>query len=277
VHAQEQNNSAIPKKAGKVQVKALFTDYDGTLSPVNVKRAESVAPPKTMEALSKISQHIPIAIITTKDLNFVAPRTPFACAWATLGGLEITHNGKTERAAVLESKRSQMELALAFAETQSGQGLTVEVKRDSDGKSVALSVDWRFAVNKEQAVARASEIATYSENLSLNLTRYEGQPFFDVFPCPLDKGAALGSLKLKLGVSNGVLYLGDSAVDNAAFRNSDLAVGVLHEESASNLECDYFVKFDSLSAFLQCLLEADFCFDAEWPMVVNRKKVALHL
>jgi HAD superfamily hydrolase (TIGR01484 family) len=270
VNAQEQNNSAILKKAGKVQVKALFTDYDGTLSPVNVKRAQSSVPPKTLEALCKISQHISVAIITTKDLEFVAPRTPFACAWATLGGLEITHKGETERAPDLESKWVQMELALAFAGKFSENGLTIELKRDSDGRAVAFSVDWRYAANRTQAVAEASKIAAYSETLSLSFTRYEGQPFFDVFPCPLDKGAALLRLKKKLGVGGGVLYLGDSAADNDAFREADLSVGVLHEESSGALECNYFVKAEELSSLLETLCLNGFCFDAGWPMIVKK-------
>ena len=37
-----------PKKAAKISVNALFADYDGTLSPINVSRSESAVPPKTL-------------------------------------------------------------------------------------------------------------------------------------------------------------------------------------------------------------------------------------
>ena len=76
----------------EAQVKALFLDYDGTISPLNVSRTESRDLPENLAILRQISSIIPVAIITTKDLAFVVERTPFAHAWAGLGGLEIKVN-----------------------------------------------------------------------------------------------------------------------------------------------------------------------------------------
>jgi trehalose-phosphatase len=263
-----------PKKAAKISVKALFTDYDGTLSPINVSRSESAVSPQTLAVLQKISQQIPVAIITTKDLEFVGKRTPFACAWATIGGLEITVSGVTTRAPCLESKRQQVKNALSYAKNLAGNDLMIEEKRDSEGTPAAFSVDWRQTKNITQATAKVAQIFACCKTLPLNMTLYDGQPFFDVFPCPIDKGAALLSLKEKLGLPNGILYLGDSAVDNAAFSKADLAVGVLHEETPSNLDCDYFVKAEEMSLFLESILADDFCFDARGPAVMDRERVA---
>jgi HAD superfamily hydrolase (TIGR01484 family) len=259
-------------KAAIFQVKAIFTDYDGTLSPINVSRAQSAIPPKTLTALVEISKHIPVAIITTKDLKFVAKRTPFASAWATLGGLEITLNGVTEKAPCIQSKLSQIKAALDQAKALAGDVLAIEEKKDAAGNSVAFSVDSRQTKNKAQALGKASKILAICEQLGLSITRYVGQPFFDVFPCPINKGAALETLKLKLNLHDGVLYIGDSAADNAAFRKSDLAVGVLHEETARDLECTYFVKFEALSAFLEHLLAKKFCFSPDWSMLKDREE-----
>ncbi len=265
------------KKTAKTNIKALFTDYDGTLSPINVSRSESAVPPKNLAALKKISKQIPVAIITTKDLEFVAKRTPFACAWATLGGLEITFNRVTTRAPCLENKRLQVNDVLGYAKDLAGSDLTIEEKRDSEGTAVAFSVDWRQTENKAQASAKAAQIAAYCKTLSLSLTLYEGQPFFDVFPCSIDKGAALLSLKKKLGLQDGVLYLGDSAADNAAFEEADIAVGVVHSETPRNLTCDYFVKAETLNAFLESILGNDSCFDAGWSMIMDRKEATRYL
>ncbi len=271
------NNKSQSAMTAKTSVKALFTDYDGTLSPINVSRSESAVPHETAAILQEINQQIPVAIITTKDAQFIAERTTFARAWATLGGLEIKIGSVTTAPSCIKSKRLQIEDALCLAKDIADNDLTIEVKRDSRGTPVAFSVDWRQTTNKAQAGVKADRIVAYCKTLSLDVTLYEGQPFLDVFPCPIDKGIALLSLKKKLGVHDGILYLGDSAPDNAAFEEADIAVGVLHLETPLDLTCDYFVKAEELNAFLRCLLDNAFCFDTEWPMVMNRNEAEKHL
>jgi len=65
-------------------------------------------------------------------------------------------------------------------------------------------------------------------------------------------------LKHKLGLRDGILYMGDSTVDNAAFEEADIAVGVIHEKIPSDLVCDYFVRFEDVIAFLRDLLKNNF-------------------
>jgi trehalose-phosphatase len=259
----------IGERGSTIQLKALFTDYDGTLSPINISRVQSAVPQKIRDILQKISTQIPVAVITTKDLEFVAQRTPFACAWATLGGLEITVNRVTLKAPCLSTKQTSVKKALGYAKKLAANNLTLEMKRDSNGDVVAFSVDWRNTSDKGGAIAMALEIAAYSEKLLLTVIWYGEQPFFDVFPCPINKGASLQALKEKLSVQDGVLYLGDSATDNAAFEKADVSIGVLHEETPNNLVCKYFIKAEELLVFLEALQEADFCFDARWPMILT--------
>ncbi len=266
-----------PKDIQGTSVKALFADYDGTLSSINVARSESAVPKKTMTAIQKISQHIPVAIITTKDLTFVVKRTPFAQAWAALGGLEIRVNGATTKVPCLENSFPQVTDALKYTKNLAGNVLTIEEKHDSEGTLVAFSVDWRQAKSKALAIEKAAQIAAYCETLSLNITMYKGQPFFDVFPCPIDKGLALLSLKKKFGLQDGIMYLGDSTADNAAFKEADISVGVLHLETPVDLCCDYFVKAEELNVFLESILEGELCFDAGWASVMGRKEATRYL
>ena len=262
--------SRLKQKNAGTAVNALFTDYDGTISPINVSLSESRVPSKIMLVLHRIRERIPVAVITTKSLQFVIPRTPFACAWSALGGLETRIGETTSRASCLKTTRN-VATALHYAKSKSEGVLAVEEKRDSHGKVVAFSVDWRFADNQERAEKTAMGILSFCESLPVVTFRYEGQPFFDVFPCVVNKGKALLELKQKLGVFNSVMYLGDSAVDNPAFKLAEVAVGVVHAETPKNLACEYFVRFEDLADFLRCLLENDFLFNPNFPLVLHKQ------
>jgi len=264
-----QSNNYKGRQIG-TEVRALFLDYDGTISPLNVPRSESLLSPENMAVLHQISQQVPVAVITTKDLSFVVKRTPFAQAWSSLGGLEIKIGDAVNRASCLRNMAPYLITALKYAKGLSGNDLIIEEKRDSDGATVAFSVDWRQAKNSYEAEERALNIVSYSETLPVFTIKYEGQPFFDVFPCPVDKGKALLELKQKLGLRNGILYMGDSIVDNPAFEVADIAVGVIHEETPDNLVCEYYVKFEDVTTFLQGLLKNRFRFSLRLSMILHR-------
>lgn len=263
-------NNNLKRRNAEVLVKALFLDYDGTISPLNVSRSESMVPSENMKVLRQISRQIPVAVISTKDLSFVVKRTPFACAWSSLGGLEMKIGDAVTRASCLTKTTPYLIAALKYAEGLSGDGLIIEEKQDSEGATLAFSVDWRQAGNRRDAKERALKVISYCEALPVVTIKYEGQPFFDVFPCPVNKGKALSELKRKLGLRDGVLYMGDSVVDNAAFEAADVAVGVIHEETPDNLACDCFVRFEDVSAFLKTLLRGGFFFSPELPVILQK-------
>jgi len=260
-------NSSERSCQTEAEVKAVFLDYDGTVAPLEVPRSESAVSPRNAQVLHKISQRIPVAIVTTKDLPFVMERTPFAHAWSGLGGLETKVHGAVIRAPCLGNPASYVMTALRHVKSVCADGLVVEEKRDSEGVVVAFSVDWRQALNSREAEEMALDIIAYCRTLPLFTVRNDGQPFFDVFPCPIDKGEAVTRLKRKLGLHDGVLYMGDSSVDNSAFRAADVAVGVVHEETPDDLACDCLVRFEDVASFLECLVGNGLRFSLDFPMI----------
>lgn len=260
----------------RTTIKCLVLDYDGTISPLNVERASSRVQRETCAMLRRIGRLIPIAIVTTKDLSFVTTRTSFAQAWSGMNGLEAKIGGRIRRKKGLLHGFKRVSLALKYARSHlTENGTEIEEKQDTLRRTVAFCVDWRRAKNVVAATKEADNIAAHCSQLRLNVARYEAQPFFDVYPMLVDKGAALADLLKEMGVANDVLYMGDSEADNPAFERSDISIGVIHEgTSLRRLACDFCVKFENVSVFLRSLLENNLVFEPNFPMIeINVEKV----
>ncbi len=268
----------IRRNSEKVRttIKCLVLDYDGTISPLNVERARSRVPRKTRAVLQRIGRLIPIAIVTTKDLSFVTTRTSFAQAWSAMNGLEAKIGGRIRRKKGLLHGFKRVSLALKYARSHlTENGTEIEEKQDTLRRTVAFCVDWRRAKNMAAATKEADKIAAYCRQLGLKVVRYETQPFFDVYPMLVDKGTALADLLKEMGVTNDVLYMGDSEADNPAFERSNVSVGVIHGETfLRRLTCDFYVKFENVSVFLRYLLENNLVFEPDFPMIgINVEKM----
>jgi hypothetical protein len=237
-------------------VESLFLDYDGTISPRNVLRSESEVPAETFEVLSQMSRVMPIAMVTSKDLWFIKPRTPFARAWSTMCGLEAMVDASVFETPVSGNGLKRLCEALELAERGLVRfGVDVEEKRNSCGLTVAFCVDWRQSRDKQMAKRMVDLFGFHCEAFGLTVFRFEGAPFIDVYPVHVDKGLAVGKLRRALGLKGGVLFLGDSETDNPAFLASDAGLAVVHGETRlERLAADYFVRFEEVGVFLKSLL-----------------------
>jgi HAD superfamily hydrolase (TIGR01484 family) len=269
-------NVRTQRTCDSILVQALFLDFDGTISPLGVPRSESRVSSENMAVLCQISRKIPVTVITTKDLAFVVNKTPFAHAWAGSGGLEIKIGQVVTKEPCLRRMKNHIIAALKYAKRYSDSDLIIEEKHDSEGATIAFSVDWRQVQGRYGAEEMALKIISYCETLPIETIKYEGQPFFDVFPCKVDKGKTLLKLKQKLGLPNGILYMGDSIIDNPAFKAADIGVGVIHEETPDTLVCEYFVKFEDMTVFFHDLLKSHFHFNPKSPMILNRTQAFQH-
>ena len=265
------NNEAKPRK---VSVEYISSDYDGTISPLNTSRDESRVPLETRVMFRQIGRFVPISIITMKDLPFIIPRTPFAHAWSGMGGLEMQIGRRVLKKECLEQKLPSVSRAIDYAKSHIADiGVEIEEKQDSEGHTVAFCVDWRQTRDMEKAKQEVEHVANRCEALGLSLIRYETQPFYDVYPIPPDKGWALQEMLNELAVKHGVLYMGDSEIDNPAFRASGVSLGVVHDETALEaLDCDYLVEFGRVPDFLNALLADNLLFSPDFPMIKNNPK-----
>jgi hydroxymethylpyrimidine pyrophosphatase-like HAD family hydrolase len=205
-----------------------------------------------------------------KDLPFVMPRTPFAHAWSAIGGLEMRIGKRVLKRECLEHALSSVSDALEYAKSQNTSSeVEIEEKQDSEGETVAFCVDWRRARDPKIARQEAERIATYCKASKLRVIEYETQPFYDVCPVTPDKGRALQEMLNELAMKNcGVLYLGDSEMDNPAFRVSDISIGIIHDDiRLKALDSDYLVEFEYVPDFLNALLVNGFWFSSDLPMI----------
>jgi hydroxymethylpyrimidine pyrophosphatase-like HAD family hydrolase len=253
-----------------VKVNGLFLDYDGTISPLEVSRSQSRILPHTEALLKLIKKFIPIGIITTKDLNFIFPRTDFVSAWGAIAGLEIKIGSRVFRSHEVEAGLPHLEKALQYSRQNLCEGAVIEEKCDSQGKPLAFCVDWRAVTNKKKSKLMSENILVFCKTFPLQIVEYPRQPFFDVFSCFIDKGKALVALKENLGVSSGVLYMGDSQTDNPAFREADISVGVSRNNRPPELDCDFWIMYQDVAYFLSCLLRNQLMFSSDLPGIKGR-------
>jgi len=251
---------------GELRVRALFCDYDGTLAPLGVPRTRSRLPKPVANVLYKIRQKVPIAIVTAKDYHFIRPRTPFADAWSCVYGIEtILKDGQIM---ARHSSKDLSEVVSLLRDVSTKPSL--EYKVTSSGELCGLGVEWVERDRPEQKDIKA--IIHKIRKHGFQVLQVSSGSAFDIISNASDKGQAVKTLRSMLGVRGGLMYMGDTQADNPALLAADIGVGVVEDGSASDLECEYFVKKNHVPMFLSALLENNMLFSDRLPWVIGSKK-----
>jgi hypothetical protein len=245
------------------RVDVLFSDYDGTLSPLDATRSRSEVAPALASALRRIAGSASFAVITSKPYDFIYERLPYADAWGCISGLDIRFKGGSRMAV---SSPADVQGAFETARRIAPADVTFEEKRD-DSRMLGFSVDWRRASSAPDVPALVSAMSGYG------LAPYydPDYPFADFLCAPSRKGGALVCIREVCAPEGATLFLGDSPADNSAFREADVSVGVSHGQSLSRLECDFLTTPQDIVTFLSALSDNGMLFHDGLPGVTRRR------
>jgi hypothetical protein len=259
-----------------------------------------VIPSELEQLLGRISERIPVCIISSKDFKFLHERTRFASILSCVLGMEtIVHNshykdkeikkfGCINTQHLIASSHSLMDNSkllhnvMKILQNQNYQDIMIEEKYTSDREIlIGLTIDYRhlenwqsFKENKEPMIREMTE-RSFNTNLATNLPSkdrpfiqtYSSHPFLDVYGVECNKGLAFDSVLSQLKSEErgaNVMYLGDSENDNPAFRKSDISIGIRSDARLNPmLDCNYMLDFNQLPLFLRGLIDNNYIFSEE--------------
>ena len=252
---------------------ALFLDYDGTLSPIAPRPELAVLPEPTREAVVRLAERGPVAILSGRGRDdvaalvglenvFYAGSHGFDISGPPLaeGGPPLRHQAGPQTGETIPEKIERAAAALRH-ELAGVPGVLVEPKR------FAVAVHYRLAADAdlprvEQAVDR---VLAASEGLR----KAPGKKVFELRPdLDWDKGSALLWLLETLGLDGTgflplylPLYIGDDVTDEDAFRvlasPPGRGIGILVAEEPRPTAATYSLRDpDEVRVFLDRLLNS---------------------
>lgn len=286
------------------RVNAILSDYDGTLCPTiavrgDVRNDTGKIPHGLEQILNRLSELIPLCIVSSKDFVFLHNRAKFAKIFSCVLGIEtvihnfhnadnnISNNDCIHTRHLITNYQSLMDnsrlLHKIMKIAQNHKEIMVEEKYTSDNEIlIGLTFDYRHLENwrlfKENTEPNIREIIQRSistdqgSNLSSKdrpfIQTYSSHPFLDVYGANCDKGLAIDNilsyLEEKDRRETNIMYLGDSENDNPAFRKSDISIGIRSDKRLDpNLDCKYMLDFYQLPLFLQSLTDNKLVFSEE--------------
>jgi alpha,alpha-trehalase len=196
---------------------ALFLDYDGTLTPIVSRPELAVLDDDMRDSLRKLSQLLPVAIISGRDRADVEKLVGLAeLVYAGSHGFDIAGPGGLKRAYegaedfLPDLHEAELRLRAALGGIE---GVLIDPKR------YAIAVHYRLVDESEVSAVEKAFNAVLGE--AGRLRRTEGKKVFELRPSlDWDKGKAVLWLLTELGLDGpGIMpiYIGDDDTDEDAF------------------------------------------------------------
>lgn len=240
---------------------ALFTDYDGTLTPI-VQRPDAALLSEEMRSLlTDLACQIPVAIVSGRDLADIQQMVNIdTLYYAGSHGFDIAGPHHLHQQQPLAQ---QALLTLDKAETQLRDRLVSPSacpRAWVERKQFAIALHYREVA--EQDIPNVERLVNTVLAQHPSLRKSSGKKIFELQPdIPWDKGQAILWLLEKLHLSPPEtlpIYLGDDITDEDAFqalgpKAISIRVGPPHEKTAAH----YTLKNPAeVTAFLSQLLQS---------------------
>jgi trehalose 6-phosphate phosphatase len=196
----------------------VFTDFDGTLSPI-VERPEAARPaPGAIDALAALAHRFAlVAVVSGRPVSFLEPLVPAGVRLSGLYGLEESVGGQRREVPGVAAWRDVVEQAAQRAEVSGPAAMSVE------RKGLSLTLHFRGHPEEEAAVRvwAAGEAARTGLDVRSAKQSVELHP-----PVATDKGTVIAGLAEGL---RAVCYLADDLGDLPGFDGLDrLAAAGVH-------------------------------------------------
>ena len=284
-----------------MEISAILSDYDGTLSHTTYldsdNKTESLIYQNQIDldrVLWEISRKRLIAIVSTKDFNFLHDRTKFAniiCCMMSIETIVLKHiqssvcykNNCVQKSTIntdheILSRNYEKLVSIADRVSIKFKDVSIYRKLTHNGNLLGgITIDWRSLHDwnsirneiEQEVFKTIDKINTDTSEYSLFVQKYASHPFIDIYSVPCSKGIAYDNINEIIGddsnrskFRNGnIVYLGDSENDNPAFKKADVSIGVRSDERLNpKLDCKYLINFNQLPRFLMNLLKNDFNF-----------------
>ncbi|MFL6511704.1 MAG: hypothetical protein ACJ70X_02020 [Nitrososphaera sp.] len=236
-------------------IRAIFSDYDGTLCSANAARDMSLGqnriPLEVKKALQEISEQIPVCIISSKDYFFLKETRAFAKVLSCMMGIEtLTFTGNTSSAeeehqsippvrrrllwkekkeADIFAQSNAIEQIAERIETEPDFGnIIVERKYTYDKRILSgITVDWRHSndwdhykrIVRHYISALITNLSHQPMPMHFYLHKYEFHPFVDVYVTECNKEIAF-DLTLSEIASTTTAIVNDSREQNKDNKNN---------------------------------------------------------
>jgi trehalose 6-phosphate phosphatase len=206
----------------------LFTDFDGTLSPI-VRRPEDASPlPGVPGVLKRIAARMRVvAVVSGRPVAWLVDQLELAAADGPADGVVQAYGLHglehwTARGIELDEAAMGWQPAIAQArESADAAGLPGVVVED---KRFGVTLHWRNAPDPDRAGELASQLAERLAGASGLITRAGKSSVELVPPVGVDKGTVVRRW-VEQGGANRVAFLGDDVSDVLAFVAIDRLVG----------------------------------------------------
>lgn len=233
----------------------VFTDYDGTLTPIVEDPADAVIPARTRDILVRLANCCPTAVVSGRDVRDVQAMVGIEdLVYAGSHGFEIVgpdlhveQDGAVALLPALDDAEEQLRSRLTDVE-----GVMVERKR------FAVAVHTRRAlsdVERKRTREIVEEVVGHADGLELQV----GKEILELRPdMDWDKGRAIAFL---MGTFEGVeraVYLGDDTTDEDAFRRLRTmdGIGIRVADDPGETEATYVLRDpDEVAEFLARLAD----------------------